>query len=210
MKIYKVTAFFIQGMAELINGRDGGILLMGIDFGILDFIQTNLRCGILDVAMPLVTKLGDGGIFWICCALILLAVPKTREIGVIMAVSLVLEAFCCNVILKPLVARIRPYEVNTGVQLLIPPPGDFSFPSGHTSASFASAAALFFGRSRFGIPAFVLAVFIAFSRLYLYVHYPTDVLAGALIGIISALVGNIIVKAFEKKRTFTKIKEKND
>ena len=93
------------------------------------------------------------------------------------------RAYLCNVILKPLAARPRPFEVNMGVRLLIEAPKDFSFPSGHTGASFAAAAALFFVGSRGWIPAAVLAALIGFSRLYLYVHYPTDVLAGALLGI---------------------------
>lgn len=99
-----------------------------------------------------------------------------------MALSLILEALCCNIILKPLVARLRPFEMNTAVQLVIEKPLDFSFPSGHTGAAFAVVSALYFCKNRGWIPALVMAVLIAFSRLYLYVHYPTDVLAGALLG----------------------------
>lgn len=168
---------------------------MGIDFGILDFIQANLRCGLLDAVMPLITKLGDRGILWICCSLLLLIFPKTRKAGAAMAVSLGLEALFCNVFLKPFVARIRPYDINLNVQLLIPPPKDFSFPSGHTGASFAAASSLFFGRNRLSVPAFAVAALIGFSRLYLYVHYPTDVLAGTLIGIMFGWLGNMLVKA---------------
>ena len=112
-----------------------------------------------------------------------------------MAVSLALEALCCNVILKPAVARLRPCDVDTTVQLLISHPGEFSFPSGHSGASFAAASALFFGKSPLGIPAFILAALIGFSRLYLYVHYPTDVLAGALIGIALGWIGNLLIRA---------------
>ena len=100
-----------------------------------------------------------------------------------MSVSLLTELLLCNVILKPAAARPRPFEVNMGVRLLIEAPKDFSFPSGHTGASFAAAAALFFAGSRGWIPVGILAVLIGFSRLYLYVHYPSDVLAGALLGI---------------------------
>lgn len=166
---------------------------MGMDLGILELIQTHLRCGLLDMAMPLVTRLGDGGILWICCSLLLLIFPKTRKAGAAMAVSLGLEALCCNVLLKPFAARIRPCDVNPAMQLLIPHPEGFSFPSGHTGASFAAASALHFGGSRFGIPAFALAALIGFSRLYLYVHYPSDVLAGALLGIMLGWLGNILV-----------------
>ena len=93
-------------------------------------------------------------------------------------------------ILKPLIARLRPFTVNTAIELLIPPPSDFSFPSGHTFASFASATAILKNNRRLGIPAIILAVLIAFSRLYLYVHYPTDVFFGLLLGILAGLIGN--------------------
>jgi undecaprenyl-diphosphatase len=92
-------------------------------------------------------------------------------------------------ILKPLVARIRPCDVNTAVQLLIARPTDYSFPSGHTAASFAATFALYFSRKKLWIPAIGLAVLISFSRLYLYVHYPTDILAGVMIGIIMGFLG---------------------
>lgn len=172
---------------------------MGIDFGILGFIQSCLRCSPLDAAMPLITMLGDGGVLWVFCSLLLLIFPKTRRAGAAMAVSLGLEVICCNVLLKPFVARLRPCDVNQAVQLLIPHPDGFSFPSGHTGASFAAASALFFSGSRFGVPAFALAALIGFSRLYLYVHYPTDVLAGALLGIMLGWLGNVMVRAIGGK-----------
>ncbi len=173
---------------------------MTFDFMILDAIQTYLRSDFLDVFMPFATKLGNGGILWVLCSLALFLFPKTRKAGAAMAVSLILEVICCNLLLKPLVARIRPYDVNTAVELLIRPPVDYSFPSGHTCASFAAASALFFCRNRGWITAFVAAVLIAFSRLYLYVHYPTDVLAGALLGILLGWLGVMLVSAVERKR----------
>lgn len=172
---------------------------MRIDMAVLDFVQAYLRCDFLDVAMPIITRLGNGGILWIICSLLLTAYPRTRKAGIAMAVSLVLEVICCNVVLKPFVARLRPCDVNTGVSLLIPHPEGFSFPSGHTGASFAAAAALFFGKNRMGVPAFLMAALIGFSRIYLYVHYPTDVLAGALLGIMLGWLGNILVKAALEK-----------
>lgn len=112
-----------------------------------------------------------------------------------MGIALALEIVCCNVILKPFVARIRPCDVNTAVQLLIERPIDYSFPSGHTASSFAAASALYFSRKKLWIPAAVLAGMIGFSRLYLYVHYPTDVLAGALIGIMMGWIGYVLANA---------------
>lgn len=167
---------------------------MNFELGILDFIQSHLRSDVLDFIMPLITKLGDGGILWICLSLILLLFRKTRRTGIVMAVSLALEVLCCNVILKPFVARTRPCDMNTAVQLLVPRPSDYSFPSGHTGAAFAAASALFFSKNRIWIPTVILAALIGFTRLYLYVHYPSDVLAGALLGIMFGCLGNMLTK----------------
>ena len=172
---------------------------MQFELSFLDNIQSYLRCDFLDAVMPVITTLGNGGVIWIVCAVVLLLIPKTRKIGVVLAVSLAIEALCCNVILKPLAARIRPFDMNTAVQLLISPPTDFSFPSGHTGAAFAAASALFFCKNRLWIAALVLAILIAFSRLYLYVHYPTDVLAGAFLGILSGWLGYTLVGLIKKK-----------
>ena len=173
--------------------------LLTLDFAILDWIQAHFRCGFGDIIMPIITRLGDGGVVWIVLAVGLILFPKTRKIGITVAISLALEVICCNAILKPLVGRIRPYDINTAVGLLIPRPTDFSFPSGHTGASFAAAAALEDSNYRLRIPAWVLAVLIAFSRLYLYVHYPTDVLAGAMLGILTGWTATEMVRLFGKK-----------
>ena len=115
--------------------------------------------------------------------------------------ALVVDALLCNVILKPLVARIRPYDVNTAVQLLVSKPVDYSFPSGHTAASFASVVALFMaGERKLWKTALVLAVLIAFSRLYLYVHYPTDVLGGLILGLIAGYLGSRLILWLMAKR----------
>ena len=113
--------------------------------------------------------------------------------------ALALEVLCCNLILKPFVSRIRPCDINTAVQLLVPRPDDFSFPSGHTGVSFAAVSVLYFSRNRLRFPALTLAVLIGFSRLYLYVHYPTDVLAGAVLGVLLGWVGCTLVRLVEKK-----------
>lgn len=162
---------------------------MSLEIWALNAIQSHLGCRFLDITMPVITKLGNGGAIWIVCALMLIFFPKTRRIGTSVLVSLAIEALCCNVILKPLIARVRPYDVNTAVQLLITPPTDYSFPSGHTGASFAAASALYFSRNKLWYIALVLAVLIAFSRLYLYVHYPSDVFSGALIGLLAGWIG---------------------
>lgn len=140
--------------------------------------------------MCFVTKLGDAGMIWIALAVILLIIPKTRKTGIVMLAALCIDLILCNGILKNLFARIRPCEVNTQVPLLIARPDDFSFPSGHTAASFAAVAALNFSEERtLWKPALALACLIAISRLYLYVHYPTDILGGILTGLAAGYMG---------------------
>lgn len=153
-----------------------------MELAILNWIQT-LRSPAADQVMCLITRLGDAGMIWIALAAVLLLYPKTRKTGAILAIALCMDGLFCNLILKNLFARVRPCDVNEAVVLLIPRPDDFSFPSGHTAASFASVAALYFsGAGKLWKGALILAVLIAVSRLYLYVHYPTDVLGGMAVG----------------------------
>ena len=166
-----------------------------IDFMILDLIQENFRSDFLDTVMPMITSLGDKGWFWICAACIMIIIPKTRKIGIAAGIALIFSLLVTNMTLKPLVERIRPYDINTAVELLIRPPSDYSFPSGHTSASFAAASAMFFLNKKIGIPALILAVVIGLTRLYLYVHYPTDVLGGAAVGFIAGYAAAKIVNS---------------
>lgn len=167
---------------------------MGMEIKILDWIQ-DLHGPVGDAFWPLVTRLGDRGMIWILLAAVLLIIPRTRKSGAVLAAALCVDLVLCNRILKPVIARVRPFNVNTAVSLLIPKPGDFSFPSGHTAASFTAAAALYFGgEKKLWKPALVLASFIAFSRLYLYVHYPTDILGGMAVGVIAGFMGSVIVK----------------
>ena len=172
---------------------------MNIELNILDWIQT-LHTPFLDKIMVFITRLGDAGIIWIVLSIVLLLIPKTRKSGAVMVVALVVDVLLCNIVLKNLVARTRPYEVNTGVHLLVAKLHDYSFPSGHTAASFASVTALYLaGEKKLWKFALVLACLIAISRLYLYVHYPTDVLGGILFGVISGYLG--YRKSIEMKMT---------
>ena len=153
-----------------------------MELQILDALQT-MHNPVLDTLMSAITRLGDAGIIWILLCAVLLILPRTRKSGAILMAALLVDLVVCNGILKPLVHRIRPFDVKTGIELLVKQPTDYSFPSGHTAASFTSVMALYLaGEKKLWILALVLAVLIAFSRLYLYVHYPTDVLAGALLG----------------------------
>lgn len=165
---------------------------------ILDWIQS-IRTPIGDMVMPLITRLGDAGAVWILLAVILLVIPKTRKSGAVLAAALCVDVILCNGILKNLFRRIRPCDINTSLPLLIIKPDDFSFPSGHTAASFAAVAVLrLSGEKRLWKPALLLAVLIAFSRLYLYVHYPTDILGGVISGIIAGHIGNLVINQSEK------------
>lgn len=174
--------------------------LNNFEIGILDFIADKLGCAFLDFLMPIITLFGDGGIFWIACAVIMLFFKSTRKTALTMGMALLIGLLVCNVTLKPLVGRIRPYNVNTDVVLLIERLSDYSFPSGHTVASFEAAVTLMIcERRRFGYPALVLALLIAFSRLYLYVHYPTDVLTSIILGTLFAFISYFAVNALYKR-----------
>ena len=173
---------------------------MGWEFDILNGIQSVFQSDLMDQIMPAVTALGNGGIFWIAAGLVFTLYKKTRTFGICILTALVFEVLSCNVILKPLVARPRPFTSDPARILLIPRPEDYSFPSGHTAVSFAAASAAWFMKKRkTGVAFGAVACLIAFSRLYLYVHYPTDVLGGMVFGILAGYVGYLIVKFLEAK-----------
>lgn len=171
-----------------------------MDGAILLFIQEYIRCDLLDPIMVFITHTGDYGVLCIGIALVLLLVPKTRRFGNIVAASLLIEFIVTNGIIKNAVARTRPYYVIDELILMIEEQPDFSFPSGHAGITFAFAGAFLFSLM-FGLKGFsdsrkfkiatvvvmIYAVLLAFSRLYVGVHYPTDVLAGTAIGLGTAL-----------------------
>lgn len=166
---------------------------------VLHWIQDIMKCDALDVFFSYITKLGNFGIFWILLAIMLLFFKKTRKTGISMGIALILGLIICNLTLKPLVARTRPYIEDTSLMLIIKPEADFSFPSGHTVASIESAVAIYIKNKKWGTAALILAVIIAFSRLYLTVHYPSDVVIGALIGIMTGIAGCRIASLLYKK-----------
>lgn len=173
---------------------------MEFEFQILDGLQA-WHTPVGDIVMKAVTSLGNGGIVWIALAVLLLLAPSRRRSGWILVFALLTDLLLCNVILKPAVGRVRPYEINQAVELLVARPVDASFPSGHTAASFASVAALYLAKERrLWIGALVLSVLIAFSRLYLYVHFPTDVLGGMLAGLLAGYLGYQAYTFLEKRR----------
>ena len=155
---------------------------MNFEFLILDFIQEYIKNPVFDFIMPKVTVLGNAGIIWIIAAVVMLCIPKYRKSGLALSIGLVACLLLGNLWLKPWIARVRPFDMVEGFELLIATPSDFSFPSGHTYSSVVGASVLAMTDKRFGYAAIPLAVIIAFSRLYLYVHYPTDILGGIVLG----------------------------
>lgn len=162
-----------------------------MDFAILYGIQDLLGCPFLDAFMPVVTACGDHGLIWIIAGILLLIFPKTRRWSVTLLVTLAVTWAICEFGVKNLVARPRPFIVDSSYMLLIAAPASFSFPSGHALSSFLAATVITRAPVARGwkIAAWVMAVAIAFSRLYLFVHFPTDVLAGAIIGTLAGLLG---------------------
>lgn len=164
------------------------------EIGILNFIQEHLSCKFLDYFFMIITKFSDEGLGWIVLAIVLLCFKKTRKVGFCLAAALIIGEVLGNRILKPLFERPRPYTVNPDFTPIIPKLTSFSFPSGHSRCAFECAVAIFLNNKKWGIAAISFAALTAFSRNYLYMHYPTDVLAGALLGVIDGILAVFIVK----------------
>ena len=167
----------------------------------------SIRTPVLDGIFNVISLLGEHGLFPIFMCILMMAWRKTRYCGIGAAMSLAAEAIITNVTLKPLIARTRPYVDIDGLRAVSwNIPIDYSFPSGHTGAWFAVASAMMMlAPKKFSVPAAVMAVLVGISRLYLGVHYPTDVLAGAAIGIITGIIASLVIKkivipAVEKRK----------
>lgn len=170
-----------------------------VDLSILLWIQNHLRADFMTGFWKAVTHLGDYGWFWIALGILFLVYRKTRPVGISVLMSLVIEALITNIFLKNWIARIRPYDYSNEVILLIEKQIDFSFPSGHSGASFAAAyICVRMLPKRYGVPLFILAILISFSRLYVGVHFPSDVLGGVLLGLGSGIVTEVLMKRFRK------------
>lgn len=178
-------------------------MIFEIDRSILLFIREKLVNDYLTPFVKFITTLGNGGVLWILLCLGLLIYKPTRRIGIYCAVALALEFIVCNLLIKNIVKRARPWTKIPGLDPLVAKPTDYSFPSGHSSSSIAVGYTLLRKAPRkYGIPIFILGVLICLSRLYVAVHYPSDVIVGALIGVIFSHVADLVINQFKKKKTF--------
>lgn len=171
-------------------------MIQNIDFMILDFIQLHFKSELLDQPLLIISLLGNKGAVWLALALLLLLIPHLRKGGLLLFYGLALDYILCNLLLKNFVQRARPCDIRIVSDMLLSCPSDFSFPSGHTMAAFVCSRILLHIDKRLGFFAYIFAFLTAFSRLYLYVHFPSDVIAGALLG---TMLGVFVTSFAEKK-----------
>lgn len=197
--------------------------LLQIEASILLWIQNYLRNDFTDPIVKFITHLGDHGILWIALLAVLLCIPKTRKAALLGAVSLLLTFCITNLCLKPLIARVRPYEVIEGLSRIIEKQSDKSFPSGHTANSMAVGVSLwissrnyekfvdkdFFFSKKFGWLVLVLSILIGLSRLYVGVHYPTDVIGGACVAVFAANLVFMFYRCMFERKNLTKRSNEN-
>lgn len=176
---------------------------MNWEFDLLYALQ-EIHTPILDKIMVFLSTLGNAGILWIAAGVFFCIFPKYRKMGFQMIAAMAFTFLVGNLILKNLVARQRPCWLRPEMTLLVASPGDYSFPSGHSMNGFTAAVTMLCCDRRIGVPAVILASLIAFSRLYLFVHFPTDVFAGIVIGIVIALIVNRCFMKMNSKRNVKK------
>lgn len=173
----------------------------GFDRAVMEFIQLHFHNIVTDRVFPVLTYLGEAGAVWIVLALAFLVRRESRRWGMIMLCAMAAGFLLGELLLKNVICRERPFQAFPGyTALLISPPSGFSFPSGHSCASFAASTVLLAVSKKWGFPALALAVLIAFSRIFLFVHWPTDVLAGSLLGVLCGLTACLIARKLERSR----------
>jgi len=172
-----------------------------VDFNLLMQIYRATHNGIFDKIMPVITNLGYLGLIWILISIVLLINKKYRKVGILCIVAIILTSIAGEGILKNIIHRPRPFSEAPEMQLLIAKPTTYSFPSGHTASSFAAAYVISKGIKKLTLPVFILAALIAFSRMYLFVHYPSDILGGLLLGLICAKITMAFFNKFYAKKS---------
>lgn len=177
--------------------------ILEFDIAFFRFVEEHLWSPALDAVMVAVTTLGDGGLIWIALGAVLLFFKNYRRFGIMIFVALLFSLIINDNILKPLIARPRPFDLESWKTIFVYPelierPSSLSFPSGHSSSSLAAAVVLLFSKNKkLGIPVLVFALLMAFSRIYVHVHYATDVFAGIVAGTVYALLAVLLVSRLE-------------
>lgn len=179
----------------------GNVFYFNWEFDLLYWFQS-IHNPILDKIVVVITSFGNAGIFWILLTLVMLIVCKDKKVAWTSALALLFSLLVINIFLKNTVMRARPCWIDDTIPLLVKNPKDYSFPSGHSSASFASAVSIvqYAKYRKQGIAAVILAALIAVSRMYVFVHFPTDVFVGTILGIIEAILAGIIIRFIYRKR----------
>ncbi len=171
--------------------------IINFDWSIFKFFE-QLWNPVLNVIMSVITYLGDDGIFWIVLGLIMLIPKKTRKYGFYMLAGIAVAGALNNIVIKNIVCRPRPFNFTDWPEAfnfpnIVAKPTSWSFPSGHTSSSFGAAFPMLMrAKKKYGIPAMILALLIGISRIYVHVHYPTDIIAGIIVGILAGFVSTIL------------------
>lgn len=168
--------------------------LMELDSNILFYVQDNLRSEVLNNVVVWFTSLGNAGLIWVLLIAAFILYKGTRKEGFGCAISLLLCFIVVNLFLKNAVARVRPYDALEQIRCLVAPQADYSFPSGHTAIAFAASVPVFIiSNKKLGIVMIIFSILMAFSRIYVCVHYPTDVIGGAVIGILCGVVTGMVI-----------------
>lgn len=186
--------------------------ITNLDFSLLYLIQENLRSEWLDALCAFLSRAFQLGIPWLILGVVLFCFKKTRTAGVILVAAVALTFFFNEIAIKNAVGRERPCTIDPSIQLAIERPTSYSFPSGHTASCFAAVGTLLFTFKKLGVPMLLFAAFMGFSRMYLFVHFPTDVLAGAAMGLLMAWVTVLIFRElkFDKKLNNLDLKIRRD
>ena len=177
-----------------------------IDFSILYWIQDIFKCRAMDVLMWFFSFIEENGMVWIVLSVVLICFKKTRYCGFAVLIAMAVDTILAEGIIKNIVCRVRPCYQVPDFDMIITRPDSYSFPSNHSASSFAAATAIFLTIKRkvWSVPAFILAGIISFSRLYLFVHFPSDVIAGIIFGILVAIVVCYFTKKVGIKSLFQK------